>query len=464
MSETRQDPRRGSVQRFIERFLPDQSTPMRSRELRRALVLVAACFVFGFVRFGGAAIPVMRGNPAGFAGHVVVAVLALCLPLLYRRTGNFRLTANLLFLLVLCGPIMLSLDLGGMENFTVAILSTTPMFMVLIAGTPGTLFRAAVALGVVYGFTFTFGPPYAVDGVDSLARMKIAVVLGATLLCAFCVALAFIQEREIEATVSKFERASEEAQAASIAKSEFLANMSHELRTPMNGVIGMLDILLMSELEDEDREFAQTAYTSANSLLALLNDILDLSKIEAGRMELEPMPCDLRDTCGSVLSTLEAKANESRLALQLELEAEVPPVCEVDELRLRQILTNLVGNAIKFTHEGGVYLTVGRRGAPSSASSAAALVTFSVRDTGIGIEGEALERVFDKFAQADNSTTRKYGGTGLGLAITKQLAERMGGELEVESEVGVGSTFRLVLPMPIVDDPERWDESQALIA
>jgi len=281
-------------------------------------------------------------------------------------------------------------------------------------------------------------------------------IIGFAVVLALGVGLIFLKERQLKRTNKELAAAKERAEASERLEHQFLANMSHEIRTPMNAVLGMTTLLLDTTLSQKQRDYLEAIQTSADNLLVVINDILDLSKLQAGKMELEHIPFRTHEVIDQVLDLMRFKAESKGITLTQEISESAPAAVVGDSARLSQILTNLVSNAVKFTDKGSVSVHV----SAIAAGERKMMVRIAVRDTGIGIAADKQKTVFDSFSQAETETTRKYGGTGLGLTISRTLVELMGGSIEVTSELGRGSEFAITMPFEVVAEeslvePER---------
>ena len=355
---------------------------------------------------------------------------------------------------------------GGAIVLPIVPFETAALVLVVLAGTIASALTTLAAdpmsiRGFIAGITLPVFVSLATS--DQSHHQAAAIVVGLFTLVMVLVARrahqTLVDHLEVTARLAVSEEAAKRAEAVmrdardlaervARARSAFLANMSHEIRTPMNAVLGFVELILDTELSTEQRRALELVRSSSEALLMILNDILDYSKIEAEHLELESIPFDVSKVVHATASLLAVRAREKHLELLAEVSADVPRAVRGDPTRLRQVLMNLIGNAIKFTEQGEVVVSVG-----AAATDGTAKVTFAVRDTGIGIAAEHVASVFKEFTQADSTMTRRYGGTGLGLAISQRLVRLMGGKLTVKSEVGRGSEFSFSLALPVETSP-----------
>lgn len=312
----------------------------------------------------------------------------------------------------------------------------------------------AIIVTSPYALAFLICLVTAYGGGAFLPMLAVAPILITTI--GYVLLFGFRSQRDLDQAtrerielIDELKAARRVAEQASESKSMFLANMSHEIRTPMNGVLGMAELLATTELDSRQRIFAETIHKSGAALVTIINDILDFSKIEAGKLELETMPFDMRASVEDVAALIAARAQEKQIEVIVRFQPDLPTVLIGDGGRMRQVVTNLVGNALKFTEAGYVLINVS-----GSVTDEIASVRVEVTDTGVGIPKEKLDHIFDAFQQADSSTTRKYGGTGLGLSISSRLVEAMGGKIGVTSTLGKGSTFWFEATLPASDGGE----------
>ncbi|MEM9459966.1 MAG: response regulator [Myxococcota bacterium] len=411
-------------------------------------------FIYGFLGVGSALFVPIQILGGHLLRGVLCVIAALCLGLAYRTADTPARHAIALAILIVLNLMILVVSVDIDDPMTTQHLLVLCMVFVLLEREQST--KQWIAIAFTLGLLTIERPLIRVMTVESLdLAQEISHVFSDVLsgLGALAVLLWFTRTRNDMVEL---------ANQANVAKSEFLANMSHEIRTPMNGVIGMLNLLRDTSMTHEQRDYVQTATRSSQSLLSVINDILDLSRVEAGRLQLEIQSLDLRVTIEEVLDALAPLAARKGIELALRYHSDVPSLVRADPARLRQVMNNLVGNAMKFTTEGHVLVTVELLADDDHDHARGPYFVIAVEDTGSGIPEDQQALIFHKFHQVDGSATRAHMGTGLGLAITAQLVEQMGGQVQVHSELGRGSTFTLTVPLPLQEEPLTPDSPKKL--
>jgi len=428
----------------IERiFVPASVGPAGSDARRRARLAVVVSFIVLATGVAGALVQMDLGTRIQAGLDLSMAVGALCVPATLRRTGSLAVAGHLLAASIFAGFAPQIVLTAGKTTPPFLALIVLPMVAVMLAGRAAGIGWALACCAhlVLVGALLHAGLRPQIylpaQAVEATRLTSTAILIWAIL------AFTLIYESMNARALRDLDEARADAHAASDAKGRFLANMSHEIRTPISGVIGTTELLLDTQLSAEQRELAGAALRSAHALLDIVNDVLDLSKIEAGKLAIETIDFAVDPVLDLVRDVFAVRAAEAGIELRIRRRPDVPAWLRGDPVQLRHVLLNLVGNAVKFTPRGEVDVEVSSVPCPDGRCD----VRFAVRDTGIGIPHDRIASLFDEFTQADGSTTRRFGGTGLGLTIARHLVALMGGSIEVTSRPGEGSTFSFRLPL-----------------
>ncbi len=428
--------------KLVQNILLPHNSAWSPREVARRRLFVnilVLCIIIAILELGLRS-SFYRETPMWLVPFFTIFIATL-ISLFLARTAKSITRISQFFLFVLTVFLSFYLFGNGLASGATPLLFYALLVTALVLGPRHALACAAYILGVFVWTYLKFHAP----GMESPKQIDFAfLLLGSLTTVGICFA-SWIYNREMTSAVEALKRERQLALAASRAKSDFLANMSHEIRTPMNGVLGMTELLQSTALDEKQKVFAETIYSSGNALLTIINDILDFSKIEAGKLELDPTPFNLEGAVDDIAALLGVPARQKNLELMVRHRPNLPAGVIGDVGRFRQLLTNLVGNALKFTHAGSVLIDVQCKDIKEGIAD----IKIDVVDTGIGIAEEKFERIFEQFTQAEESTTRTFGGTGLGLSITKSLVEAMGGSISATSKLGYGSTFTIELALPV---------------